>query len=80
MEDRSLVWVYEVAAALEARLKIDGTPHADIEWLLLRCRDTLGFAGELQLASTRQLVLDVWAFMREFPDELPRGIVPERAE
>jgi hypothetical protein len=74
--DHKLIWVRLVAAALEARRDVHGSPRGDIEWLLLRCQDTTRYQDELQRDSIRQLEADVSAFAREFPDELPRELVP----
>ncbi len=53
----------------------EGTPHADLEWLRLRCNDTLEHDGRLFDASLRQLRQDVSAFEAEFPGLLEEGVI-----
>jgi hypothetical protein len=57
--------------------KAPGVPLGDVGWLRLRCDDTLGYSGEYQLASIRQLQKDVAAFVEEFPGVLPPDLADE---
>jgi hypothetical protein len=49
----------------------------DLEWLRLRCEDTLSYSGQLRRDSLRQLKKDVASFVEEFPGILPAAIVDE---
>jgi hypothetical protein len=66
-----LVWVQQVIEALQDCLARSGAPRGDVDWLVLRCRDTLSMNGEPQEASLRQLRVDVRDFFREFQGQLP---------
>lgn len=44
--------------------------YHDLDWLRLRCEDTLSYHGQLQQASMGQLVKDLAAFNEEFPGVL----------
>lgn len=37
--------------ALQAILTVQGVPTLDVEWLLLRCDDTLAYAGDVRWSS-----------------------------
>lgn len=51
-------------------------PTYDIEWLLLRCYDTLDrYTGHLQIASLEDLANDVERYSGEFPDLIPEPIL-----
>jgi hypothetical protein len=57
--------------------QVAGSPHLDVEWLRLRCEDTLRFSGQLQLDSLRQLQKDVSQFVEAFPGVIPKGLTEE---
>ena len=46
-------------------------PRFDIEWLRLRCEDTIRYSGETQRQSLQQLQIDVSQFVNEFPGLIP---------
>ncbi|MGK4001469.1 hypothetical protein WMF31_02510 [Sorangium sp. So ce1036] len=52
-------------------------PRLDVEWLRLRCDDTLRFHGQLQRDSLRQLQKDVADFVEEFPYLIPASLIDE---
>ncbi len=62
---------------LRALLESTDAPQVDIEWLQLRCKDTLGFTDEWQQASLRQLQKDVSDFAERFPGLLPSSLLGE---
>ncbi len=68
-------WVRELGNALTALRHRSDIPAMDIEWLLLRCRDTGVYTGQLLEASVQQLFKDVTDFEREFPGLLPAELV-----
>ncbi|QSQ23622.1 hypothetical protein JY651_01145 [Pyxidicoccus parkwayensis] len=63
--------VRRLATALRRLLKQRSVLVLDIEWLLLRCQDTLAYEGNLRQASAEQLGKDVASFEEEFPGLLP---------
>jgi len=60
-----LLWLEDAHAA----------PRLDIEWLRLRCEDTIRYSGETQRQSLQQLQIDVSQFVKEFPGLIPTEIV-----
>lgn len=52
-------------------------PRLDIQWLRLRCDDTIGYRGQLQVDSMRQLRAEVADFDAEHPGLLPPALVVE---
>ncbi|WP_147450188.1 hypothetical protein [Corallococcus carmarthensis] len=68
-------WTRDLAGVLHGLLKRPDAPVEDIEWLLLRCEDTLQYQGQLRDASVQQLDKDVRAFEVEFPGWLPRVLL-----
>jgi hypothetical protein len=79
MKDTVEKWVAAVMAALEVAAKRPGAPLLDIEWLVLRCRDTLEYRNDWQEASAKQLVRDLEAFSSENPGELSEDLLgPEQ--
>ena len=50
-------------------------PRLDIEWLRLRCEDTMRYSGEMQYQSLQQLRIDVSQFVKEFPGLIPAEVV-----
>lgn len=68
-------WTRELAGVLHWLLKRPDAPFEDIDWLLLRCEDTLAYQGELRDASVQQLVKDIRAFEASSPGLLPRGLL-----
>jgi hypothetical protein len=76
----STQWVGEIRIALTELLKRrEVSPQGDIEWLLLRCGDTVGFEGQWQKqhASLCQLRQEVLKFASRFPGLIPGGLLPE---
>ncbi|WP_163998134.1 hypothetical protein [Pyxidicoccus caerfyrddinensis] len=63
--------VQRLADALRQLLKAPAAPVLDIQWLRLRCEDTLGFYEDLRRASAVQLHKDVADFEQRFPNLLP---------
>ncbi len=66
--------VASVESLRDALVRLAATPtdaHHDIGWLRLRCEDTLAYRVDLQLASMKQLLVDLAAFDGEFPGLLP---------
>lgn len=55
-------------------------PRLDIEWLRVRCDDSLRFCGQLQEDSLRQLQKDVAQFVAEFSGLIPAFILDELNE
>jgi hypothetical protein len=76
-----IVLAREVVDRLRACLarleQCPGRRRLDLEWLRLRCEDTLSCAGELQRDSLRQLKKDVATFVEEFPGILPGAIIDD---
>lgn len=68
-------WVRDLAGVLHGLLKGSDVPAGDIEWLRLRCEDTLAYRGHLRDASVRELVKDVRRFEARSPGLLPRGLL-----
>jgi hypothetical protein len=66
-----LEWIQRLVNTLRHLRKAPDAPLLDIDWLLLRCEDTLRYEGELQQDSARQLVKDVADFERHSA-RLPR--------
>ncbi|WP_437965512.1 hypothetical protein WMF04_38640 [Sorangium sp. So ce260] len=60
--------------ALERSIDV---PRLDVEWLRLRCDDTLRFRGQMQRDSIRQLQKDVAQFVAEFPHLIPVSLLDE---
>src|SRR5262245_54781415 len=58
-------------AVLRDALQRPDAPVLDLEWLILRCDDTLGYEGNTMIASLNQLKGD----MRHFSDEFPGFLV-----
>jgi hypothetical protein len=56
---------------------VAGHPRLDIEWLRLRCDDTMRRAGEAQRDSLRQLQKEVSQFVEEFPGVIPAVLVAD---
>lgn len=67
-----IAWVTRLRAILRAAHSATNAPVLDIEWLLLRCDDTLRSSSEHTVQSARQLARDLAEFDAEFP-----GIVPQ---
>ena len=66
--------VASVESLRDALVRLAATPteaHHDIAWLRLRCEDTLAYHVDLQVASMKQLLVDLAAFDDEFPGGLP---------
>ena len=65
----------EIVELLRACLRdvesASGAARPDVEWLRLRCDDTLGYAGQSQWDSLRQLGKDAAQFISDFPGVLP---------
>jgi hypothetical protein len=59
--------------------QVAGGPRLDIEWLRLRCDDTLRYEGAVQRDSIRQLQTDLSRFVEEFPGMLPTLLIEEVA-
>lgn len=69
--------VASVESLRDALVRLAATPtdaHHDIDWLRLRCADTLAYHVDLQLASMKQLLVDLAAFDGEFPGMLPSDL------
>ena len=68
--------IEHLADALRRLRGNPGSPILDIEWLLLRCEDTIGYQGELRQASIRQLIKDIKDFDERFPNLIPAELFP----
>ncbi|MCX4247135.1 hypothetical protein [Paraliomyxa miuraensis] len=55
----------------------EGAPSLDLEWLRLRCEDTLRYADDLQDASVRELKADFAGFDTRFPSLLSQDLLAE---
>jgi len=64
-------WLHELIKALEHAALDPAAPSYDIEWLLLRCRDTLGFRDDWRDASVVQLTRSLKEFAEEHPGQVP---------
>ncbi|WP_437926233.1 hypothetical protein WMF37_45575 [Sorangium sp. So ce291] len=60
--------------ALERSMDV---PRLDVDWLRLRCDDTLRFRGQAQRDSLRQLQKDIAQFVAEFPHLIPASLLDE---
>ena len=69
--------VERLRKCLLALERLADVPRLDIEWLRLRCDDTLRSNGQLQRDSLRQLQEDVAQFAAEFPDLIPAFLLDE---
>jgi hypothetical protein len=69
--------VERLRASLLRLEQMAGAHRLDVEWLRLRCDDTIRFSGESRRDSLRQLKKDVARFAEEFPDVLPLALVEE---
>jgi hypothetical protein len=69
--------VERLRTCLLALERLADIPRLDIEWLRLRCDDTLRFGGQLQQDSLRQLQGDVAQLAAEFPDLIPASLLDE---
>ncbi|AUX46618.1 uncharacterized protein SOCE26_081240 [Sorangium cellulosum] len=69
------LWLQRLRARLLEVLDGPGVPVLDIEWLLLRCDDTLAMEGDWRQRSLHQLVKDVQDFNSEFPGYLPDDLL-----
>lgn len=72
----------EIVERIRLRLielqRVPDTQHGDLEWLRLRCDDTLGLTGGdeyRQRLSLRQLKKDVASFHSNFPGLLALDLV-----
>lgn len=73
---RSLSDVEDLRLCLARATSTPSTPTLDIEWLSLRCDDTLHrYTGGLQEASLRQLSNDVMEFNDRFPGLIHEAIL-----
>lgn len=71
-------WVLQVIENLQALLSREDAPVEDIDWLLLRCQDTLRYTcdwDDWRRASTRQLIKDLASFEKDFPGLLPQDLL-----
>jgi len=68
--DELVEWTRVIAKELEAAMAQRGAPQLDLEWLLLRCQDTLRGTGRAARVSGLQLLRDVAEFDAEFPGRL----------
>lgn len=69
--------VASVESLRDALVRLSAAPtdaRHDIAWLQLRCEDTLAYHIDLQLASMKQLLVDLAAFDDECPGLLPREL------
>ncbi|WP_437672528.1 hypothetical protein [Sorangium sp. So ce131] len=69
------VWPQRLRACLLEVLDGPGVPVLDIEWLLLRCDDTLAMEGDWRQRSLHQLLKDVEDFDSRFPGCLPEDLL-----
>lgn len=69
--------VERLRACLLALERSIDVPRLDVEWLRLRCDDTLRFRGQMQQDSLRQLQKDVAQFVAEFPHLIPVSLLAE---
>ena len=53
----------------------ESAPLMDIEWLALRCNDTLAYTGGLQRDSIRELKKDAARFVDEWPGLLSPSLL-----
>lgn len=70
-------WLARLTEDLERINRAPDTPQYDVEWLLRRCRDTMGFNGRHREDSIRDLRWDTFEFHREFPGLLSPELVPQ---
>ena len=68
-------WISQVVATLRESLSRSDMPILDIEWLILRCEDTLRYTGDLRHASARQLIKDLESFNSRFPGALSQQLL-----
>ncbi|WP_437840138.1 hypothetical protein [Sorangium sp. So ce1153] len=69
--------VERLRTCLLALEKSIDAPRLDVEWLRLRCDDTLRFRGQTQRDSLRQLQKDVAQFVADFPHLIPASLLDE---
>jgi hypothetical protein len=68
-------WLRELVHALDrASIGVDA-PRFDIDWLLLRCRDTMRMDGELRASSIGALVQSLAEMLRGYPTGVPEPLL-----
>lgn len=55
------------------------SPAGDLEWLILRCQDTLAMGGDHRRGSVVDLTGDIVGLDEEHPGLLPRWVIVEAA-
>lgn len=65
-------WLREVLARIELALTLPNAPSLDLEWLILRCKDTLEYHGDVKQSSVDHLMSDLRQLAVEHP-----GLIPE---
>ncbi len=73
-DSRDENWVRQMIPVLKSLLDKPNMPILDIEWLLLRCEDTLNYPESLRQDSLIQLRKDFDDFKAEFPEALPQEL------
>lgn len=68
-------WLRDLALALEQASAAVAAPRDDLDWHLLRCRDTLRMDGQLRAQSLWHLVTDLAATLRGYPTDLPEPLL-----
>jgi len=76
----ALATITQLRSYLAALEESDEVPRLDIQWLRLRCEDTLRLSAPLQRDSIRQLQKDVSNFAGEFPGLIPPALVEDICE
>lgn len=76
----TIVTVERLRNCLLALERSTDVPRLDIEWLRLRCDDTLGFEGQMRRSPQRQLQKDVAQIVARFPDLIPRFLLDEMSQ
>jgi hypothetical protein len=69
-----ILWAKRLQRAL-TEANIPGAPTLDLEWLLLRCDDTLKYSGADFCESATQLMADAKDFLEEFPGVISGDLV-----
>ncbi len=67
MLDPVAEWIERLLKELRAGLHRPNARYLDIEWLILRCEDTLGYEKGLREASVEQLIFEIERFANESP-------------
>ncbi|NUP11207.1 MAG: hypothetical protein HOW73_34610 [Polyangiaceae bacterium] len=68
-------WLDELVTALEEALTEPDAPTGNLEWLILRARDTLLMSGAIAVHSMLALAQSIAVDLRAYPSEIPKALL-----